>query len=378
MSRPLLQELDLHLTSRCNLACGFCSIDANAPGARGRLPLSRLQMLLDEAVTMGLQELHLTGGEPTLSPQLEDIVRHASGLGVRTRLITNGTLLDRARLEGLWQAGLRSIMVSVDGLASTHDAMRGQPGAWRRAMGTVSHAVDLGFTTRVSSVAFSTNLHEIPQLMVVAAQREVDVFSIFLGSPLGRGQAWKDRVIGRRAWRAFLAELGDGVQRGDYGERMAIIAEQGWAWDDRGDATIPPSDMQGRGAGCATLDSAFDYLLLRADGRLYQCVFFVHAGPSLGDLSRRSLGQVLQKAMQEKPAHHLTELPPGCGGCDRAATCNGGCRGYAELYRGTHRARDPRCAGPDADNPAPLCPIAKLNLRTGAIAGSSELALRAP
>jgi radical SAM protein with 4Fe4S-binding SPASM domain len=325
---------------------------------------------------MGLEELHLTGGEPTLSPQLEEIVRYAAGLGIRTRLITNGTLLDRASLEALWQAGLRNIMVSVDGLASTHDAMRGQPGTWRKAMGTVSHAVDLGFTTRVSAVAFTSNAHEIPQLMVVAAQREVDVFSIFLGSPLGRGQSWKDRVLGRRAWRAFLAELRHGISRGDFGEHMAIIAEQGWAWDDQ---DAPPQAISaGRGSGCASLDEGFDYLLLRADGRLYQCVFFLHAGPSLGDLSRRSLGEVLQRAIRDRPAHHLTKPPPACLPCTRVDACGGGCRGYAELYRGDQRARDPRCTGPDSDAPWPRCPIAKLNLRTGTAAGSSEHALRAP
>ena len=285
-------------------------------------------------------------------------------------------MLTRDKLEDLWRAGLRNIMVSIDALASTHDVMRGQAGAWRRAMGTVGHAVDLGFTTRVSAVAFANNAHEIPQLMVVAAQRQVDVFSIFLGSPLGRGQAWKDRVMGRRAWRAFLAELRLGVRRDDFGQDMAIIAEQGWAWDD--DPSTPATDMEGRGAGCGSLAEKFDYLMLRADGRLYQCVFFLHAGPSLGDLSRSSLGEVLQKALRERPSAHLTELPPACQGCERAQRCGGGCRGYAELYRGTHSARDPRCTGPEAQTSIPLCPIAKLNLRTGTLAGSSELALRAP
>ncbi len=375
MSRMLLEELDLQLTSRCNLSCGFCSVDANNPDARGRLPLARLRMLLDEAVTLGVRELHLTGGEPTLSPYLLDVVRHATSLGVRTRLITNGTLLDRAHLEELWAAGLRSVMVSIDALASTHDRMRGQPGTWRKAMSTVSHAVDLGFSTRISAVAFHNNLHEIPQLMVVAAQREVHIFSIFLGSPLGRGLAWKDQVLGRRAWRAFLGELAHGVQRGDYGEQMQIIAEQGWAWDE-----LSRSDgaLAGRGAGCGTLDTDYDYLMLRADGRLYQCVFFLHEGPSLGDLSRQSMGEVLQKARRERPAHHLTQRPVRCADCERAARCGGGCRGYAQLLRGDHGQPDPRCPGPAVEAPPPLCPIAKLNLRTGSLAGSSELALRAP
>lgn len=372
-SRPLLEALDLHLTSRCNLACGFCNVDANAPGARGRLPLARLRMLLDEAVTMGLRELLLTGGEPTLSPQLEDLVRHATGLGMRTCLVTNGTTMDRARLEALWEAGLRSITVSIDALASTHDTMRGQQGAWRRAMGTVSHAVDLGLTTRVSAVAFSSNVHEIPQLMVVAAQREVDAFSIALGSPLGRGQAWKDRVLGRRSWRAFLAELEHGVQRGDFGEYMEIIAEQGWAWDP--DSEQPEHQLRSRGGGCGTLDDQHDHLLLRADGRLYPCVFFLHAGPSLGDLSRRSLGEVLHRAQRERPAHHLTQLPPACSRCARAESCGGGCRGYAELYRGDPRARDPRCTGPDTQAPWPRCAMAKLDLRAGTLARHTGAAL---
>jgi radical SAM protein with 4Fe4S-binding SPASM domain len=361
MSRILLQELDLHLTSRCNLRCGFCSVDANAPGARGRLPLPRLRMLLDEAVAMGLKRLQLTGGEPTLSPQLEDVVRHASGLGVHTRLITNGTTLDRAQLERLRQAGLRDIVVSIDALAHTHDTMRGLQGAWRTAMATVSHAVDQGYTTRVAAVAFADNLHEIPQLMVVAAQREVQAFSISLGAPLGRGQAWKEKVLGRRAWRAFLAELQHGIRRDDFGQEMAIFAEPGWAWDERDPAVTPAPE--GRGSGCRGLDDRFDHLVLRADGRLYPCVFFLHTGPTLGDLSRRSLGEVLQRARREHPAHHLTLLPPSCSRCSRAPACGGGCRGYAELYRGDPRARDPRCQGPDTEAPWPRCPMAVLDLR---------------
>ena len=121
----VLEEMDLQLTSRCNLSCGFCSVDANNPRVRGRLARRRVLALLDQAASMGLKELHLTGGEPSLSPDLEAVVRHGSKLGLRTRIITNGTLLDAPRLEALLRSHLDCLLEEIDGaIARLPDLVR--------------------------------------------------------------------------------------------------------------------------------------------------------------------------------------------------------------------------------------------------------------
>ena len=119
-----LHELDLYVTMRCNIRCRFCNVRAGRvrpqvdPARRGSSRCSTRRP------RSGLQEVHFLGGEPTLRPDLEDMIEHARGLGLHTRIISNGMSLSRARLERLIAKGLCEIMISVDGLEETHNRLR--------------------------------------------------------------------------------------------------------------------------------------------------------------------------------------------------------------------------------------------------------------
>lgn len=226
-----LDEVDLYVTMECNLKCSFCSVRANEYHNSG-LPLKRIIEIISEATDLGMQQLHLTGGEPTLRTDLDEIIRSATKKGVETRLITNGTLLDRNRLNQLQNAGLSNIMVSIDGLEQTHNLMRGSSEAWRKAIDCVQAAIELGIHARMSSVAFQNNIDEIPELIRIANNLGVHIFSVFLGSPLGRGVTWKNYVVVPTAWRAFIELLLAKISKSEYGSHMEIIAEQGFLWPD--------------------------------------------------------------------------------------------------------------------------------------------------
>jgi radical SAM protein with 4Fe4S-binding SPASM domain len=367
----ILEELDLQVTLRCNLKCDFCSVDANH-WANEDLPLESILTLIKQAHQLGMTELHLTGGEPALRDDLETIIHNASRLWVITRVITNGTLLNSDRLRALRNAGLNNIMVSIDGDEVNHDSMRGVSGSYEKAMATVENALAIGFGTRISAVAFQHNQASIFRLLTKAAELGVHTFSIFLGSPLGRGREIAEQVIRPKAWREFLHTLGSRVQSGEYGSSMNILAEQGSCWPD--DIGYARSNLEGRGAGCTTLLDSFDYLLVRGDGELFQCVFFMHEGESLGNIRAEPLDEILRRAAQQKQYADFTKPAKGCSSCIRLESCMGGCRGYAKLIENTWHAPDPRCEN-GTRGFFPVCPIAKLNLRNGLVGGSTEHAL---
>ncbi len=125
-SKPLTMLL---LVNRgCNLRCRFCDLWDRPE----RLPRERVPGLLDDAVAIGTKTLVITGGEPTLHPDLPWIVSEARRRGLATNLTTNGTLLDR-HYAPLVAAGLDSLSISIDGLPETHDRLRGREGAHRLA-----------------------------------------------------------------------------------------------------------------------------------------------------------------------------------------------------------------------------------------------------
>ena len=138
--------------------------------------------------------------------------------------------------------------------------------------------------------------------------------------------------------------------------------------------------LQGRGTGCNTLLEDFDYLIARSDGNLYQCVFFMTEGKPIGNIADQPLLETLHHALDLAEYEPFTVANDRCASCLHSDECGTGCRGYAYLYDDDWLLTDPRCAKTeplDATNPPyfPLCPIMKLNVRSGLLGGSTEQAL---
>ena len=86
----------------------------------------------------------LTGGEPMLRPDLCELARHSSGLGLMVVVGTNGTLLDEARVAALMDAGVGAVGISLDSLDPVyHDRFRGRFGAWRKTLAGIEGDVTL-------------------------------------------------------------------------------------------------------------------------------------------------------------------------------------------------------------------------------------------
>lgn len=122
-----LLSLNLELTNHCNLRCTFC------PTGNGLMVRPRGHMdpeVFDRALAAaGPLEFVLLfqWGEPLLHPKFAELARRARARGARTLVTTNGTLLDRRRVDALLDAGLDRVTISVDGDAETHERVRGVP-----------------------------------------------------------------------------------------------------------------------------------------------------------------------------------------------------------------------------------------------------------
>ena len=172
---PLI--LFLELTHRCNLECVHCDMwkvgrQKDRDGSY-ELTLSDLEALAAEAARRGAVAVHLYGGEPLLRDDLLDIVRAFSRVGLRVGLTSNGLLLDGGVIDGLVEAGLSRLLLSLDHPEpAEHDALRGSPGLFDRVVACIRHAVDSpaasGLTVEVNTVVHRRNytrLLEISDLL---------------------------------------------------------------------------------------------------------------------------------------------------------------------------------------------------------------------
>ncbi len=190
--RPV-DDLRVSLTPACDLRCWFCHHEGNRPNGRLMTP-HELRVILRTAAHLGIRYTKLTGGEPLLRPDLEDIVRHAAALMEEVSLVTNGQRLE-ARAASLRAAGLRRVNVSLHTV---------DPDQYRRLTGGdidpvlrgIRAAVAVGLhPVKVNVVATRDTLERIDDLILWADSMGCNVQIIEMHTPPGvSARALAERV----------------------------------------------------------------------------------------------------------------------------------------------------------------------------------------
>lgn len=156
------------VTGRCNLKCGFCY------GNREALPSHELtanewDTCFKQLKSFGAMRVDVSGGEPTIRPDLPQILRSALTAGLNVVLSTNGQLMGDTGVSNLPQ-GIR-IHVSLDsGVARVHESSRllqsGNPSfhSFQKTSAFISNCVDLGFRTRVMTCVGPHNQDDLLEL----------------------------------------------------------------------------------------------------------------------------------------------------------------------------------------------------------------------
>ena len=96
---------------RCNLDCTYCNEfdDTSEP-----VPLEEMKKRLDILAEMGTSIITISGGEPLMHPELDEIIKHIRKHGMIAGMITNGFFLNKERIERLNDAGLEHLQISID------------------------------------------------------------------------------------------------------------------------------------------------------------------------------------------------------------------------------------------------------------------------
>ena len=96
---------------RCNLACGYCN---EYDHSSNPVPLDVMKRRIDKLAELGTSIVTISGGEPMMHPQLDDIIQHIRSHGIIAGLISNGYYFTPDRIKRLNEAGLEYLQISID------------------------------------------------------------------------------------------------------------------------------------------------------------------------------------------------------------------------------------------------------------------------
>jgi MoaA/NifB/PqqE/SkfB family radical SAM enzyme len=162
-------------------SCSYCVVKSHPKAEPKALEVKTFQRLVDEAPSLGFDELYLTGGEPFLHPRIFDLLDYALPR-IFTTVLTNATVLTPRRMDRLSQLPREnlSLQISVDSAnPDLNDLYRGE-GSWGQTMHGVDSLVQTGYVVRIGGTATPEANGQEAELMELFSEKgfgEGDVFT---------------------------------------------------------------------------------------------------------------------------------------------------------------------------------------------------------
>lgn len=149
--------IDIAYSHACNLKCRHCSAARFENKGRKLTPVD-LKNLSDEADALGLCQFNLSGGEPLIFKDLDEVIAALQPDKFHLSMSTNGHFLTPAMARHLKAIGLDKVKISMDDFdEKLHDANRDHPGAYRKALDAMMNARDADLSVVVQTVVTHQN-----------------------------------------------------------------------------------------------------------------------------------------------------------------------------------------------------------------------------
>lgn len=186
--------LRISLTEKCNLRCAYCMPEegVHLTPKSHLMTLPERKRLISLFASLGVNKLRFTGGEPTISKDLEELIQHGNKCGMKLIGITSNGIILKERLDGLIKAGMTSVNISLDTLVDTKFATitRRDKKNIYRVLSSVYTAVSKGLPVKINCVLMrGFNDDELAQFVNLTKAVNVDVRFIEL-MPFD-GNSWK-------------------------------------------------------------------------------------------------------------------------------------------------------------------------------------------
>jgi nif11-class peptide radical SAM maturase 3 len=334
------------ITLKCNLACTHCGSRAGKARAQ-ELSTEEALSLVRQMAQVGIREVTLIGGEAFLRPDWLQIAEAINLVGMRCTMTTGGYGISLAMANEMKRAGIATVSVSVDGLETTHDRLRGRKGSWKQVFKTMNHLRQAGIPFGCNTQINRLSAPELPLLYEHIRDAGIQAWQVQLTVPMGNAADHVDILLQPYELLALYPMLAKIVRRahvegievqpgnniGYYGPYERLLRGHGQAneW----------TFWQGCSAGLSTLG-------IEADGAIKGCPSLPTRAYTGGNIRERSLQEIIESAAElsfnlgagtPRGIEHLWGF---CKTCEFSELCRGGCTWTSHVFF-NRRGNNPYC-----------------------------------
>ncbi len=162
----------LELTRRCNLHCVHCYLGSQErvhQNAGQEMTTTQVLTILDQVVEAGCLSLLITGGDPLLRKDFNEVYRHAKLAGLDVTVFTNGTPVTDRHIALFQELPPRMVEITLYGAtAETYESITGVPGSYERCLASIKRLHDGGIRLGLKTMLMTLNSHEFEAIEALA------------------------------------------------------------------------------------------------------------------------------------------------------------------------------------------------------------------
>ncbi len=311
ITQPLASAY-LHITNICNLNCIGCYSFDRTRNCKDKLTLENITHILDELYCNGVENLIISGGEPTIRKDLVDIVAYAKKIGIdRIQVITNGTRYDEEKLIQL-KPYIDALAVSIDGYSDENPQFIRDEGIFPKVIKFVEGARDLGIPVSILPTLHHYNIEHIEDYIELSRKLKVSIsFSLLTCS----GEL-----------ESFIPTE----------ENLKYLASYLYRFMKSG--AVPLQDYTSLEAK-KSCGAGENIISVTAEGDVYPCHMMHDTDKKMGNLLKESLESIMKRSRKIPSVDQIHR----CNTCKVKNVCGGGCKARALLMKGTWNHPDPYC-----------------------------------
>lgn len=293
--------LRISLTERCNLRCTYCMPEEGIQ-LRDRnefMTGEELLQIAEKFVELGVKKIRLTGGEPLIKKNIEQIINGLSKLDVELAITTNAVLLDRY-IDLLWDNGVRNINISLDSLKEDRFNGISRRNYFEKIKDNIDLAINHGFNVKINVVLMrDVNDDEIIDFVEWSKIDPIQVRFIEFMPFDGNNWDWNSKIS--------QTEIMDKIEA-KYGRKSVLRLE-----DDKNKIArnFMLSDSKGSFGIISSVTNPFcdscNRIRLTADGKIKNCLFSSTETDLLKELRGgkiENLNQLIIDSVKNKKQFH--------------------------------------------------------------------------
>jgi len=304
-------RVDLALTYECNNRCIHC-YSTSPRSKKGELTLKEWKKVIDKLYDVGVPNLLFTGGEPTLSKYLIDLIVYAEKKGIVTGLVTNGRKLsDEAFVKRLADAGLDYIQITLEShIPEIHDKITQVKGSWEETVNGIKNVIRADIYVDVNTTLNKLNINYVEGFVVFL--HELGVKNISANRLIYSGKALQVREWLEPSFDEMRNALEDIIEKShEYGMKFTWYGVTRYC-------ELNPLEL---GLGLKFCSACSITLAIEPDGAVLPCQSYYHP---VGNILKDKWDKIWHSELCES-IRKRKYADPLCSKCPYYSSCGGGC-----------------------------------------------------